>query len=393
MGMEKEVNVILTQMLYLLACALHDTVPDKKELEGLDLFSLYRLASAHALAAMICMALESTGLLETADPEIRKRWKEAKGQAIRKNILLDAERAQILQEMDHAGIWYMPLKGSILKDFYPKFGMRQMSDNDILYDAAFQIQLKKIMIKRGYKAESVGKGSHDTYLKPPVYNYEMHRTLFNTSHDPVWAAYYSDIKKKLVADSSGAHAFRFTEEDFYIYMTIHACKHYKSSGNGLRMLVDSYVLNRAKGNVWNREYLQTELEALGIAAFEEQSRTLAEKLFGTARPVPLTELTPPELEMLLYCTGNGTYGTLQNGLRNKIKKLQPDGKPLSGRTKRRYYCSRLFPGRAWCRLYAPFVYRHPVLLPFFWIYRIVRGVLFKNKLIKLEIESVKNTDK
>ena len=390
--MEKETNDVLEQMLYLIACALHDALPDKKELKGLDLSSLYVLANAHSLTAIVCMALEAADLFENADPEIGKRWKDAKGQAIRKNILLDAERAQILQEMETAGIWYMPLKGCILKDLYPKFGMRQMADNDILYDAAFQSRMKEIMEKCGYKTESIGKGSHDTYLKPPVYNFEMHTTLFNTSHDLIWTAYYADVKKKLVADSAETHAFHFTDEDFYIYITAHACKHHRGAGNGLRMLVDSYVLNRAKGSAWDWEYIQSELETLRIAAFEEQSRTLAEKLFGTARPVRLAELSPPERELLLYCAGNGTYGTMQNRVKSDMKKLQPDGKPISKRTKLRYYCSRLFPGKEWCRLYAPFVYRHPVLLPFFWIYRMVRGVLFKNKRIMQEIKSTKSTD-
>lgn len=384
---------LIEQMLYLIACALHDVTPDDEKLENLDLTALYKLASAQSLTAMICIALEATAIFENADPEIVKRWKDAKNKAIRKNILLDAERAQILHEMDQAGIWYMPLKGSVLKEFYPKFGMRQMVDNDILYDAAFQFQLKEIMVKRGYKTKSIGKGPHDTYHKPPIYNFEMHTALFGSSNGPAWAAYNADVRKKLIADPANPYALHFTDEDFSIYMTAHAYKHYQSEGNGLRMLVDSYVLNRAKGSAWDREYMQSELDALGIAEFEEQSRTLSEKLFGTARAVSMTELTEPESEMLLYCARSGTHGTMQNWVKNNIKKLQPDGKPVSNRTKLRYYCSRLFPGREWCRTSHPFFYRHPVLLPFFWIYRIVRGVLFRNKRITSEIRTVKNIEK
>ena len=52
------------------------------------------------------------------------------------------------------GIWYAPLKGILLQALYPKYGMRQMSDNDILYGVEGQKKLIAMMKKRGYKTES-----------------------------------------------------------------------------------------------------------------------------------------------------------------------------------------------------------------------------------------------
>lgn len=60
---------------------------------------------------------------------------------------------------------YLPLKGIIMKDYYPSVGMRQMSDNDILFDADAWERMEKHMISEGYKAEYVGKGNHDVYHK------------------------------------------------------------------------------------------------------------------------------------------------------------------------------------------------------------------------------------
>ena len=77
--------------------------------------------------------------------------------------------------MDSEHIWYLPLKGIILKDYYPSVGMRQMSDNDILFDADAWERVEKHMLSEGYETESVGKGNHDVYQKAPVYNFEMHR--------------------------------------------------------------------------------------------------------------------------------------------------------------------------------------------------------------------------
>ena len=41
----------------------------------------------------------------------------------------------------------MPLKGSVIKDLYPRMGMRQMSDNDILFDAERTKDVRTIIIK------------------------------------------------------------------------------------------------------------------------------------------------------------------------------------------------------------------------------------------------------
>lgn len=60
---------------------------------------------------------------------------------------------------------YLPLKGIIMKDYYPSVGMRQMSDNDILFDADAWERMEKHMISEGYKAEYVGKGNHYVYHK------------------------------------------------------------------------------------------------------------------------------------------------------------------------------------------------------------------------------------
>lgn len=44
----------------------------------------------------------------------------------------------------------MPLKGVILKELYPKIGMRQMSDNDILFDETYRKDVVRFMKNKGY---------------------------------------------------------------------------------------------------------------------------------------------------------------------------------------------------------------------------------------------------
>lgn len=104
------------QLLYLMACALQGVSAREEVLADADLKQLLIMARKHSVASMVCMALEKTAIFANADETTKKQWIDAKNKAIRKNMLLDAERKTILHELETQGIWYMPLKGSILKD-------------------------------------------------------------------------------------------------------------------------------------------------------------------------------------------------------------------------------------------------------------------------------------
>ncbi len=377
------------QIIYLIACALHDVRPDAAVVADIDLEALFRLAKAHSLTAIVCMGLEKGGAFDSAPEETSKKWKDAKDKAIRKNMLLDAARQKILDEMERAGIWYLPLKGCVIKDLYPKFGMRQMADNDILYDSSRLEDLKRIFMRQGYSWQAPKGSIHDHFEKPPVYNFEMHRVLFSQKAHPDWDEKYSTVKNMCIPDEGKQYGFHLSDEDFYAYIVAHAYKHFSVSGTGLRTLVDFYVYNLKKGGGMNWDYVNSELKSLGIADYERESRRLADKLFADPKPDFSGSLTEDEARLLEYYLGSGTYGTVANLVSKRMTDIQADGRPIRGGTRLKYVLSRLFPGRQWCRDTYPFFYKYPVLLPALWVYRIFRGLIKRRKHIVGEIRAVK----
>ncbi len=384
--MSNELNQpLVADFLYLIGCALHQLPPDAERVAGMDMERLYRLAKSQTLTAITYMGLEPALTEEQRSSELMVKWRQRKDRAIRKNLLLDTARAEICARMEDAGIWYMPLKGSLLKDLYPRVGMRQMADNDILYDETREDDLLTIMTELGYQPESVGRGVHDVYQKPPVYNFEMHRALFGSTGQQ-FEAYYQNVKDRLLPAEGHTCAYRFSDEDFYVYVTAHAYKHYANCGTGLRFLADTYVYLTARASGMDWVYLRRELAALGLAAFEEQARTLADKLFAA----PLTEdlLTDADREMLAYCLGSGTYGTMETMVGNRLQEMQgADGK-VTRRTKWRYYWSRFYPSREFCRVNYPFVARWWIIKPFWAVFRLGRGLVRNRKAIGREIRIV-----
>lgn len=375
-------------LIYLMACSLQGTKPEEALLANIDMEALLRLAKAHSVSAMVCMALEQTDAFRCAEETTRLKWLDAKNKAVRKNMLLDAERHQLEKEFAEHGIWYMPLKGSILKDWYPKFGMREMADNDILFDASKRKEVKAIFQGRGYTVKGYNKSNHDEYEKPPIYNFEMHVSLFHGMYKEL-TEQYENVKERLLPVDGTAYQFAFTPEDFYVFVLAHAHKHYSHSGTGIRTLADIYIMNQKLGGTMNWEYVDSELRGLGIFSYERESRELAQKLFGIAELPTEANLSEAEQQMLAYYLGASTYGTIENRTLNQMQKLQPDGGAITVHTKRKYLLSRIFPGREWCKACAPTVYKYPVLLPFFWVWRLaVKGVK-RRDIAKQELEAIK----
>lgn len=356
-------------LIYLLSCAVNGITPDTAKVQAMDLEKLYRLAKFHTVRAAVCIALEKAGVHE---PHFHESYKKA----IRKNIYLDMERTAIISAFEEKGIWYMPLKGSILKDLYPENGMRQMSDNDVLFDAEKQVQSKEIMLSHGYTAEHYGVGNHDVYMKPPVLNFELHTAFFGSAHAEPLYKYYADTRRLLRKDDGNSYGYHLSDEDFYVYLTAHEWKHYNNSGTGIRSLLDCYVYCKAKGDALDWNYITEQCKQLEIADFEQERRKLAVKVFSSDT---LPVLNETETKMLMYYLKSGTYGTFDNSIKKKLK----------DQSKAKYILSSMFPKYDYLKRSVPFVGKCPALYPVGVLYRWGRILVKRRDLLKRTIKAVK----
>ncbi len=357
----EEKNQAMRDLIYLCSCAVNRMIPNTDRVKGMNMEALYKVARWHLLTAITAYALEAAGVRDHA-------FTLAKAKAIRKVGMMDSEMLILFERLEQAGIWYMPLKGTVLKDNYPEFGMRQMSDHDILFDAGHADEVRVIMEDMGYSTEAFGRGCHDSYHKEPVCNFEMHRMLFGTAHDERFQAYYEKVEDRLLRDDGREYGRHFSPEDFYVYFITHEYKHFSMSGTGLRSVLDTYVLLMdGKADKLDWGYIHGELEKLGIADFEEKNRSLAMHLFGDG------ELTAGDEEMLEYFLSSGTYGNITHRMENLMKR--------NGWGKMEYVLHRFFVPLskkdkdyvAYANAY-PVFYEHKILLPTLVIYRVVRAM-------------------
>ncbi len=354
-----------SDMIYLTACAINGKTPKQKRVEALDLPNLLEVCQKHILSACVAYALESSGIKDND-------FTQAKEKAIRKNILLDAERTMIFKRFEAEKIWYMPLKGCILKDWYPSLGMRQMSDNDILIDDSRRDDVKDIMREFGFELKAE-REAVDEYLKEPIYNFEMHGELFMEYQVGPMADYYKGIKSRMLEDDINEYGYHFSNEEFYLFMLAHEYKHFTLGGTGVRSLVDTYIFLRKFGNLLDWKYIKAELKKLNIEDFERNNRELAIKVFS------MKQLSIEDKKLLDYYVMSGTYGNRNNHIENMVK--------YKGRgSKVKFLLYRFFPPMSALEVSVPWVTKSKLLIPLAYFYRFFRGATKHRKSVADEFK-------
>lgn len=368
----EEYEKAINDVIWLAGCVMNETIPDRDRLDRTDLSLLYNAANKHMLTAIVGYALEKAGIYD-------ERFVQAKAKSIRKITVMEIDKQRLFERFEEEKIRYMPLKGAVIKDYYPSVGLRQLSDYDIWFDRAYAEKVRKIMTELGFTCEHFGENNHDVYFKQPVSNFEMHTFLFNEMHKTELFKYYENIDSKLIKDEGNAYGYHFSNEDLYIYLTAHEYKHFSRRGTGLRSVLDTYLFLKRFGSQLDMEYVKAEAAKLDIAEFERKSRSLAMDLFVG------NDLSEENKEMLRYIVFSGTYGTLQNKLENHVLEY---GGGSGG--KRRFLLRRLFPTMKEIKKYYPSFYKYKILIPFLPFYKSVEAMTVKRKQTKEKLKILKN---
>ncbi len=372
---KKLMNKTFFDTVYLINCALNDVKPEPDKVEQMDLNAIFRLAKNHNLTAIVGHSLVACN---TTD----KRWQDAINHSLYRVIMFDAEREKVYAFMEKEGIWYVPLKGVVLSTFFPQPYMRQMADNDILFDKNYQHKVRDYFASEGYDVVSYDCCHHDTYHKEPVLNFEMHTRLYHTNYKEL-SEYYSDVKDKLIRDDDNHYSYHFSDNDLYIHTVSHGYKHFSISGIGIKLILDIYICLKRFGNDLDFSYIEEECDKTGFKDFEKLARSVSVKLFESGETA---EYSDTETEFIEYCLGSGTYGNLQNYVSNKIKN---DGNKYNSLGKIKYFFTRAFPPKGTIYMLYPAVKKYKILLPFAYPYRLVHSMITKRNRVSAEIKTLK----
>lgn len=295
-------------------------------------------------------------------------------------IAMQNELKAIESELRKNEINYMLLKGAVIRNYYPKQSMRQMSDIDILYDPDKRDILIDMMDSRGYTLVSDG-GNSDDFNKKPYYTFEFHRELFKDVYG--FCPDFSFVWDHAEPSSENPFEYIMSAEDLYLHHVAHMYKHYIFGGFGIRFIVDTYLILKHAGESMNRDYISKKLAEMRLTDFEEEVRRFSFSLLEN-RP-----LTDEQREFFNTVLAYGIYGSNKTNVDEAYKNYKSN----TGGGSFGYLFSRIFPSAAQMKSIYPILKKHPVLLGFYYIKRLFVKSFSSKEKVKNEVRAVKQMEK
>ena len=331
--------------------------------DGLDILELAKIIKRQHIELLVY-----PGLSKQSDEkclELAKLLESRYHNLLFKSVVQENEIENLLQCMEKEKIETLPLKGWIMRRYYPDPSMRIMTDFDILIRDFNEQKMKKFMEDRGFEIKSIGISNHDVYVKKDILIVELHKSLSNVkleSQKPKLHQWLNEVWTRCKKVSEKGFIHELTKEDFYIYHLIHYYKHIWSSGAGIRSLVDVYMILKADEQNLDWNYVDCVLNELELKPFEVFIRNLAMTAFGE-REVELNTVQKEFLDMIL---SGGLFGSKKL---NENMRLVGKEKESYGTAKLAVLRDMVFPPVRMLQVRYPVLKKYPWMLPAVWICR------------------------
>lgn len=333
--------------------------------EDFDLAEAMPLIKAHQIGNLVYYGAANCGI-DTKQPVMQELFA-----VTYKCMLMDEwqriELKRLTEAFDTNGIHYMPIKGILMKELYPKSDMRIMGDADVLIKVEQYDRIVPIVEALGY--HFVVETDHELVWENSGLHLELHKRLI-PDYNRDFVAYYGDCWRlgKPVADHNGRHAM--SDEDHMIYLFTHFAKHYRTGGIGVRHMLDLYIYRNAKSQI-DKQYLLDELKKLGLYDFYTNIFKTLAVWFEGAEPDFQTRMIADHI------FGSGAYGSnSQRMMANAIWDQGKIGKNAKQIQRRKWIQIIFLPYGAMCIKY-PVLKKVKALLPIMWVARWVETLIKK----------------
>lgn len=347
-----ETTDILFALLRHAVCGQELDEETKKACTPENLEAVYTLAKKHDLAHLVAFAVEG---LDVPACEVLTKLKNVKMRAIYRYARMDLEFERLCQTLEDAQIPFIPLKGSVLRQYYPQPWMRTSGDIDVLVkETDFEHAIKVLecrgwVVKGNIQYQNICMYSPSGVLLELHFNIRVKMASADALMDAVW--------EHCTLVDGKQYAYQQTKEFFLCHQLAHMAKHVLVGGCGIRTFVDIWLLNQKL--LFNPIELQKLCENAQLDSFYTQVTALTDVWFGHAAHTPVTE----NLER--YILDGGVYGNLSNKV--LMSQTRVGGKLQN-------FLHRMFVPCAEMQIMFPVLKKRKWLLPIFQVVRWCRVV-------------------
>ena len=327
---------------------------------------LYALSKSHDMAHIVAQKLSESGWLD--NDEVSQKFGKQQMLAVYRYQQSNYELERICQTLEAAEIPFIPLKGSVIRQYYPEPWMRTSCDIDILvHEEDIQKAMNRLSEELHYKINQ--RYSHDYSLHSPSgVHFELHYTLMEDhragNSRPILLSVWEHSKPM----EGQKYHYVMSDEMFFFYHIAHMAKHFETGGCGIKPFLDLWILENQVPH--NEELRNALLKKSKLLTFANTCRRLSQIWFDNKEHDDLT------LALQEYVLYGGVYGTVNN--RVAVQQEQTGGKL-------HYVWSRIFMPYDLLKYMYPTLQKHKWLLPFFHVRRWCR-ILFKTGVAKARRE-------
>ncbi len=344
-----EVGALQQIFIKILRSELQETELDasvKEQLTPNVIAALYSFSKRHDLAHIVWSSLYKSGLL--TDPELLSKFNHEEIMAVYRHEQMKYAYSQICEILNKANIPFVPLKGSVIRPYYPDESMRTSCDIDVLIKEENLGAAVEALTQNEFKCGD--RNYHDISLySPSNVHLELH---FNIQENSESLDLVLTDAWQYATPVEGSR-YEFSKEFFMFHMYAHMSYHFLSGGCGIRSLMDIWVIEHKMGIVYSQAKLL--LERAGIYRFAEEIHRLCEVCFSDKEGDEFSDM------LLNYIFNGGVYGTTQNKV--IVTKSKTSNTFM-------YVLKRIFlPYRDMSDQYSV-LKKIPILLPLCWIARL-----------------------
>lgn len=305
------------------------------------LSKVMKTAQNHDVAHLVTLGLKHNGLLPKNTEAENVIFK-----AVYRYEQLNYEYESLCAALEKEQIPFIPLKGTVIRQYYPEPWMRTSCDIDVLVRKE-DIEKTVAYLQNDHKYILKSRDTHDVSLYSSAgIHVELHFELVEEKQANRALDVLKDVWTNSVPNKNSKYMREMSDAYFYFYHIAHMAKHFQTGGCGIRPFIDLWMLdNLANADKAARDEL---LLKGGLLKFADSARQLSKVWLENSKADTLL------YQMQAFLLDGGVYGSSDNRVALHQKKK-------GGRIG--YVFSRAFAPYARLKRYYPVLEKHPWLTP------------------------------
>ncbi len=337
--------------LSLIRSAVYDSPLSDKEKSLCNsgaLSQIFEIAKHHDVSHLTALGLKENDLLDESERDAEKpiflavyRYKQ-----------MNFEFVNLCKALETSQIQFIPLKGSVLRSYYPEPWMRTSCDIDVLiHKNDLDKAVSYLTDNLGYTYDHTFTHDVSMHTKNGIH-IELHYSLMDDEPIKSSLAVLSNVWDTATKREGHEFWYELADDVFYFYHIAHMAKHFENGGCGIRPLIDLSILNHCIS--FDEDKRKDLLKKGDLEVFAEQAKRLSEVWFGDAEH---TEITKKMESFILF---GGVYGVKENHV--AVQQQKKGGKL-------KYAISKIWLPYDIIKFYYPVLGKHKIFTPLMQVKR------------------------